>query len=204
MTARWKIRWLFVVADKRVGLPSMQAVESLTTSSQPSRTMPLASLQVLTCRAMGSWETAMTDALVKAPWHLWLIGVVALLFNSIGVFDFVLSMAQGAAYQASAGMTPEQIAHYQAMPSWMKVVWAVGVFGAFLASILLLLRKRLALPVFVLSLVAFLISLIYTYVLTDGGAVMGRQMAIASAVIAALLVFFSGYSRRMAGRGVLR
>jgi len=146
----------------------------------------------------------MTDAPMKTPWHLWLIGVIAVLFNAIGVFDFVMSMAQGAKYQASAGMTPDQIAHYQQMPSWMTVVWAVGVFGAFLASILLLLRRKLAWPVFVLSLAAFLVSLIYTYVLTNGGAIMGQQMAITSAVIAALLVFFSWYSRFMAVRGVIR
>lgn len=146
----------------------------------------------------------MTAAPVKAPWHLWLIGVFAVLFNAIGVFDFVMSLAQGAQYQASAGMTPEQIAHYQQMPAWMTLVWAVGVFGAFLASILLLWRRKLALPVFVVSLVAFLISLAFTYVLTDGGAVMGRQMAVVSAIIAALLVFFSAYSRFMAARGVLR
>jgi hypothetical protein len=146
----------------------------------------------------------MNHAPVKTPWHLWLVGVVAVLFNFIGVFDFVMSMVQGAKYQASAGMTPEQIAHYQGMPGWMTVVWAVGVFGAFGASILLLLRNKLALPVFVLSLAAFAVSLLYTYVLTNGGVVMGTQMAIASAVIAALLVFFIGYSRFWAVRGVLR
>ncbi len=146
----------------------------------------------------------MPQAQVKSPWHLWLIGVIALLFNSIGVFDFVMAMAQGAEYQARAGMSPDQIAHYQEMPGWMTVVWAVGVFGAFLASILLLARRKLAMPVFVLSLAAFLISLLYTYVLTDGGAIMGRQMAITSAVIAGLLAFFSWYSWFMSVRGVLR
>jgi hypothetical protein len=146
----------------------------------------------------------MADAPVKAPWHIWVVGVIALLFNSIGVFDFVMSMAQGAEYQASAGMTPDQIAHYQQMPGWMTVVWAVGVFGAFLASILLLLRRRQALPAFILSLAAFVVSLIYTYVLTNGGAVMGQEMAIASAVIAGLLAFFSWYARLMTRRGVLR
>ena len=144
----------------------------------------------------------MADTPVKAPWHVWLIGVFALLFNSIGVFDFVMSMLQGAEYQASAGMTPAQIAHYQEMPTWMTVVWAVGVFGAFLASILLLLRKKLALPVFVVSLGAFLVSLLYTYFLTGGGAVMGQQMVITSAVIAGLLGFFSWYSRLMTARRV--
>ena len=88
----------------------------------------------------------MTDAKVQSPWHVWLIGVIAVLFNSIGVFDFVMTMAQGAEYQASAGMTPDQIAHYQEMPGWMTVVWAVGVFGAFLASILLLVRRRRRCP----------------------------------------------------------
>lgn len=146
----------------------------------------------------------MTDTPVKTPWHLWLVGLVAVLFNAIGVFDFVMSMAQGASYQASAGMTPDQIAHYQQMPAWMTVVWAVGVFGAFIASILLLMRRRTAFPTFVVSLAAFIVSLLYTYVLTHGGDVMGRQMAIASAVIAALLVFFSAYARFAARRGVLR
>jgi hypothetical protein len=146
----------------------------------------------------------MTDAPVRTPWHLWLVGLIAVLFNSIGVFDFVMSMAQGAKYQASVGMTPEQIAHYQQMPSWMMVVWAVGVFGAFLASILLLLRRRQALTTFIVSLAAFLLSLLYTYVLTDGGAVMGQQMAVTSAVIAGLLAFFSWYSRFMTLRQVLR
>jgi FtsH-binding integral membrane protein len=101
-------------------------------------------------------------------------------------------------------MTPDQIAHYQQMPSWMTVVWAVGVFGAFLASILLLLRRKQAWLVFILSLAAFVVSLLYTYILTNGGAVMGEQMAVTSAVIAALLAFFSWYSRYMTLRGVLR
>lgn len=146
----------------------------------------------------------MTEPPVRTPWHLWLVGVIATLFNAIGVFDFVMSIARGAAYQASVGMTPEQIAHYQQMPGWMMVVWAVGVFGAFLASLLLLMRNRLAGLVFIVSLAAFLVSVFYTYVLTNGGAIMGRQMAVTSAVIALLLVLFAAYARFMAGRGVLR
>ena len=74
---------------------------------------------------------------------------------------------------ASAGMTPAQIAHYQEMPIWMIAVWTIGVWGAMLGSVLILLRNKLAFPVFAVSLAAFLVSLIYTYVLTDGGEIMG-------------------------------
>lgn len=146
----------------------------------------------------------MTETTIKTPWHLWLVGVVALLFNSIGVFDFVMSMTQGAKYMASAGMTPAQIAHYQDMPAWMTLVWAIGVFGALAGSVLILLRNKLAWPVLAVSLAAFLLSLIYTYVLTDGGKIMGQQMAITSAVIAGLLAFFIWYAWGMTRRGVLR
>lgn len=141
---------------------------------------------------------------LKAPWHLWVVGVIAVLFNSIGVFDFVMSMARGGEYMASAGMTPAQIAHYEGMPAWMMVVWAVGVWGAFLGSALILLRRQAAAPVLAVSLAAFLVSLVYTYVLTNGGEIMGRAMAITSAVITALLLFFMWYSWRMTKRGVLR
>lgn len=140
----------------------------------------------------------------KTPWHLWVVGVIAVLFNAIGVFDFVMSMVEGTSYLESAGMTPAQIAHYEAMPTWMTVVWAIGVWGAMLASVLILLRNKLAFPVFGLSLAAFLVSLIYHYVLTDGGEILGGQMAITNGVITALLVFFMWYSRLMTKRSVLR
>ena len=146
----------------------------------------------------------MTEPANKTPWHVWLVGVIALLFNGIGVFDFTMSMAQGASYMAKAGMTPEQIAHYQQMPGWMTVVWAIGVWGALLGSVLILLRKRLAAPVFLVSLAAFIVSLLYTYVLSKAGDIMGQQMAIASTVIFVLLAFFTWYSWRMGRSGVLR
>jgi hypothetical protein len=148
--------------------------------------------------------SATTDVTIKTPWHLWLVGVIAVLFNAIGVFDFVMSMTQGATYMASAGMTPAQIAHYEKMPIWVTADWAVGVWGAILGSVLILLRRKLAFPVFAVSLTAFLVNQFYIYVLTNGREIMGTQMAITSAVIAALLLFFAWYSQLMAKRSVLR
>jgi hypothetical protein len=110
----------------------------------------------------------------KTPWHLWLVGVIAVLFNAIGAFDHVMSMVQGERYMASVGMTPAQIAHYRQLPIWMMPVWAIGVWGAMLGSVLILLRNKLAPPVFGVSVAAFLLNVIYTYVLTDGGEIMGR------------------------------
>ena len=146
---------------------------------------------------------ARSDMTIKTPWHLWLVGVIAVLFNGIGVFDYVMSKTQGASYLASAGMTPAQIAHYLEMPIWMIAVWTIGVWGAMFGSVLILLRNRRASVVFAVSLAAFLVSLIYTYVLTDGGEIVGGQMAIVNVVITALLLFFMWYSWLMTKRSML-
>ena len=146
----------------------------------------------------------MTDTTAKAPRHLWIVGGIAVLFNAIGAFDYVMSMTRGADYMASAGMTPEQIAFMQAYPMWMKVVWPTGVWTAFVGSLFILTRKKVAFPLFVVSLAAFLMSVLYSYVLTDGGKIMGAAMMGANAVITAELVFLIWYTRAMTQRGVLR
>jgi len=146
----------------------------------------------------------MTGTTAKVPWHLWLVGILALLFNGFGAFDYVMSMMKGADYMASAGMTPDQIAFKQGYPMWMKFVWPIGVWTAVAASVLLLLRKKTASIIFVASLAAFLVSVLYTYVLTDGGSIWGTPMTVVSAVIVAELVFLAWYSRAMTQRSLLR
>jgi len=152
---------------------------------------------------------------LKAPWHLWVVGGIAALWNAYGGYDYTMSMTQGATYMATAGMTPEQIAYYDAMPVWMTAVWAIGVWGGVLGSILLLLRGKLAFPVFAVSFAAFLTSLLYVHGLSDGGKVMGFMMqdgvkvassmiVIVNIVIAAGCAFFTGYAWMMTGKGVLR
>ncbi len=158
----------------------------------------------------------MTDAMkATTPWHLWVVGVIAVLWNAYGGYDYTMSMTQGATYMATAGMTPDQITYYDGMPAWMTAVWALGVWGGVLGSLLLLLRNKLAFPVFAVSFAAFLTSLLYVYGLSDGGKVMGFMMQdgvkvassmiiIMNVVIAAGCAFFTWYAWTMSKKGVLR
>src|SRR3712207_1087839 len=100
--------------------------------------------------------TAQADRLPasRTPWHLWLVGVLSLLWNGFGAYDYLMTNTQGDAYLRSMGLTEAQMAYYDAMPAWMTAVWAIGVWGATLGSVLLLLRRRWAVPVFTASLVA--------------------------------------------------
>lgn len=154
----------------------------------------------------------MTDAtpgaspVSKAPWHLWVVGVVSLLWNGFGAFDFVMTTTRGEAYMREMGFSQAMIDYYMAMPTWMWGPWILGVWGAVIGSILLLLRNRLAVPAFGLSLLGAIGSLVYGKVINPPPALpadmaMMSWMPFVIVLIAALLVW---YAWAMSKKGVLR
>lgn len=149
----------------------------------------------------------MTDATsmtVKTPWHLWVVGVLGVLWNAYGCFDFTMTQLQGDAYLRGYDMTEAQIAYFHAMPAWTHVTWAVGVWGGMLGAVLLLLRRKWALHAFVLSFLGFIGGLIYSYGMSNAAEVMGETVWIMNLVIGAGCVFFIGYAGFATKRGVLR
>jgi hypothetical protein len=143
---------------------------------------------------------------VKTPWHLWLVGVVSLLWNGFGAFDFIQTTTRGEAYMRASGFGDEMIAYYNAMPAWMYAPWTFGVWGAVIGSILLLLRLRWAVHAFALSFLGAVVSLIYAKMINPPPPLPPELAAMAwmpfvIALIAALLVW---YAWAMAKKGVLR
>jgi len=147
----------------------------------------------------------MTDDTMKmttsTPWHLWLVGAFALLWNGYGGYDYVMTQTNNAAYLAQ--FTAEQRAYFDSYPMWMEAVWAVGVWGGVLGAVLLLLRMKWAFHAFVASLVAFAISVVYGQ-MSGGAALMGTTGVVFSAAIFLLGLGFVMYSRLMTRKGVLR
>ncbi|WOB77996.1 MULTISPECIES: hypothetical protein [Brevundimonas] len=143
---------------------------------------------------------------VKTPWHLWLVGVLSLLWNGFGAFDFIQTTTRGEAYMRAAGFDDAMVAYYEAMPGWMYLPWTLGVWGAVIGSVLLLLRRRWAVPAFGLSLLGALISLIYGK-LIDPPPPAPPELAAMSwmpIVILLIAVLLFGYAFNMRKRGVLR
>ena len=146
----------------------------------------------------------MTDTVkmtTSTSWHLWAVGGLALLWNGYGGYDYVMTQTNNAAYLAQ--FTPEQRAYFDSFPMWMEVVWAVGVWGAVLGSVLLLLRSKWAFHAFLASLIAFAASVVYGQT-SGGAAVMGTTGMVFSAAIFLLGLGFVMYSRMMTRKGVLR
>lgn len=141
---------------------------------------------------------------VPAPWHLWPVGVVSLLWNSIGCYDYMMTRVNPVDHMGRMGLSAEAIAYMQALPVWLGIFWALGVWGSFAGSILLLLRSRHAVAAFVVSLVGLAVSQGYQWTGGMPAEMQGLATVIMAVLIWAGLVFLLWYASRMKARGVLR
>jgi hypothetical protein len=151
-----------------------------------------------------SGKAAMTNdpAPTKPPWHLWAAGVSTLLWNGFGGFDYVMNVTRNPWYLNLS--TEGQRAFIGAYPSWVTSIWATAVWGGVLGSILLLMRRRMAVIVYEVALAAFLISAAYIYVMSNGAQVNGAIGIAMTALIGAVAVFEVAYAYFVQRRGWLR
>jgi len=149
-------------------------------------------------------DTSILAPAAKRPWHLWAVGVISLLWNAFGGYDYVMTKTSGEAYLRGMGFNDAQVSHFLGYPGWMTAVWAVGVWGAVLGSVLLLFGSRFAFHAFVASLAGLLVSMVYTFGLSGGGALFGTMQLVMNVVIALVCLLLVVYSRAMVKRGVLR
>jgi hypothetical protein len=140
-----------------------------------------------------------TFAPAKAPWHLWLVGITTLLFNAMGAFSYTMTRL---GKLADLGMTPDQIAFMQSYPAWANALWALGVWGAMVGSLLLLARSRWAVAAMMVATVGLIGTTAYNYALIEVPESM--QAPALDVTIWAVTLFLLFYARRMAAAGVLR
>jgi hypothetical protein len=138
----------------------------------------------------------------RAPWHLWLVGILSLVWNGAGAADYLLTVSQNVAYLAM--FTAEQLEYFATFPAWAIAAWAIAVWSDVLGSVLLLLRRRYATVLFEIGLAGLIVTTFHT-VLTNGFEIMGGAAAVAfTTAIFLTTVGLIVYSLLMARRGVLR
>jgi hypothetical protein len=91
-------------------------------------------------------------------WSFWLIGVVALIWNVVGVINFFMQMNPDvlAVYRES------ERAIVEGRPVWATGAFALAVFGGALGCVLLLLRKSTAYYLFIGSLLGVIVTMTHT------------------------------------------
>lgn len=140
---------------------------------------------------------------VKAPWHLWVVGLAGCLWSAMGAMDYVMSKLRVESYMAK--FTPEQLEFFYGFPFWVNAAWAVAVWFGVIGCIILLLRKSLAVGVLLASLIAMVITTFHNYILSNGLEVIADTFSLVfTAVIFLVALGLYLYARAMRTRGVLR
>ena len=139
---------------------------------------------------------------VRPPWHLWVVGIIGLLWSAIGAFDYVMTETKNTTYLSA--FTPEQLAFFYGFPAWVVAAWAVAVWGGILGSVLLLMRSRFAVWVFLASLIGLLLTTFHNYVLSNGVEIFGDAGSqVLTVVIFLISLGLFLYARAMRKRRVL-
>jgi hypothetical protein len=135
------------------------------------------------------------------PVHLWIVGGLAVLWNLVGAYDYVMTQTRNEDYMAQ--FSEAQLQYFYGFPAWLEFFWALAVWGSVAGSILLLMRRRWAVPVFLVSFVSMVITAVYNFVLSEGMEIMGTEGLVFSLVIFVVALGLWLYARAMAARGVL-
>ena len=142
-----------------------------------------------------------TTVAPKRSLGFWLTGVFALVWNLIGVAMWYLQVNMSA--EQLAAMTEPQRQVYEATPGWLNIAFAVAVFAGVLGALGLLLKKRWASTMFLLSLIALLVQMIGAYVVTPAWAAYGPVGLVMPAVLLLIALFLLWYANKAQARNWL-
>jgi hypothetical protein len=101
----------------------------------------------------------------------WIVSALALLWNLAGVMAYL-----GQAYMSIE--TLEQMSQaerllYESQPAWVTGAFAVAVWGGALGCIALMLKKKWAKPVFIISLIGILAQMSHSFFISNNFEVYG-------------------------------
>ena len=145
----------------------------------------------------------MSELTVKPGTLFWVVAVLFVLWGLIGCSMYLMEMTMSdQAYAEAFGA--ELAAVRDVYPTWALAGYAIAVWSGLLAAILFLLRKRLSVTVFMISLVAAVIGFIPTFtnsVLRDAA---GSSFWVMPLIVIVIGIIEILYSRKQAAAGVLR
>ncbi len=105
----------------------------------------------------------MTDqSTVKPPVWFWVVAAIGLVWNLFGVMAYLGSVYMPP--EAFEALDPDRQAFIENTPSWVTAAFAIAVFAGTIGCLLLLFRKRLALPLLGASLGGILVQQYYGFI----------------------------------------
>ena len=143
----------------------------------------------------------MSEITNKPKSSFWIIGIITLIWNLMGVF----------AYITQVNMTPEIIAAlpeaeralYENVPAWVTGVFAIAVFGGSLARPHAENSPKIATPIFIISLIGIIAQMVYNFGMSKAAEVYGPGGMVMPAMVVLIGIFLVWYSKQATAKGWL-
>jgi len=120
-------------------------------------------------------------------WSFWIISVVTLIFNVMGVINYFVQMNAD-----SLASFPESYRPIiEDRPAWATAAFAIAVFGGSLGCLLLLLRKSAASYVFIVSLLGVIVSMMHIFNVAGLSSFEVWMGVLMQLVVTAFLIWYS-------------
>ncbi|WP_242204709.1 hypothetical protein [Aestuariivivens insulae] len=128
----------------------------------------------------------------KPPIWFWIVSILALIWNGMGAMQYV-----GQAYMTESfksQYSAEQLEVFTNLPAWYTAAFAFAVWGGVLGCIGLLLRKKWAKGLFLISLLGIIVQMFHNLFVSDSSITYGPfviAMTIMIPIVGILLVILS-------------
>ena len=124
-----------------------------------------------------------TDA--RPPVWFWIVAVLGLLWELFGVAMYLMQVG---VLPNSTEMSEAERSLMESSPALVTALFAIGVFAGALGALGLVLRKRWARPLLILSLIAVILQFGGWLLATDAIALIGPSVFVMPAVIVAVAI----------------
>lgn len=127
----------------------------------------------------------MENTKTKVPVWFWVVAIILLLWNLMGVFSFFAHTF--IPEEALAALPENERALYGEYPLWVTILFAIAVFTGLLGTIGLIAKKKWAKLMFMTSFVAIIIQMTHNVFFTSSIEVYGTAQAVTMPIIVVVL-----------------
>ena len=139
----------------------------------------------------------------KTPLIFWIVSIIALLWNAFGCFQWFIEYGYYT-NPASRDELPEMMRDmYDYTPSWLYIVFAIAVVTGLIGSILLIMKKKVAVPVFLVSIIAIIAMDIHNLFLSGLLQAKGPSILIMPLIVLLFAIFLYFFARHWRDKGLL-
>lgn len=144
----------------------------------------------------------MDNQSIKVPMWYWIAAIIFLLWNLMGIGSFLSHTLMKEEMIQKLSVAEQEL--YSNYPAWVFFAFAIAVFDGTLGCIGLLLKKKWARSMFIVSLIGIVPQMTYVIFIANTAEVYGPSGLIMPVMIVAVGFFLVWYSSNCIKKGWLR